>query len=206
MPLAPFRALRFAARALALAAALTLPTSCCSFDALAMVPQSSQLQTPYDTLDFFRFCVRHELWDEVYESLSTETRRVLIEDETGNATFSRIEFSVVFPRLTYGRIDKAAPEELEDIKVVDVLKNGSILSVDEVVDRVFLGPRRPWSAWQVLLLYEEPATEEGGEKVMLPLHLSVMMLVDEGTDDAPRWTLGVVETVRALIRVGAIDG
>jgi hypothetical protein len=183
-----------------------LPSACCTFNALELVPQSQKLETPYDTLDFFRFCVRHELWDEVYDSLSTETRKVLFEDETGNATFSRLEFSVVFPRLTYGRIDPSAPEELQDIRVVDVLRNGSILSVDEVVDRAFLGPRPRGSAWQVLLLYREPATEEGREEVMLPLHLSVMMLIDEGTEDAPRWTLGVVETIRALVRVGAIDG
>lgn len=152
--------------------AFALPGCCttgyCGADNL---PRTQQLATVYDTVDFVRFTVRHGCWDALYDSLSEATRT---RGGPNGEELSRFDFGFVFPRLAYGDLVEDASPELKEVLVRDMVHAGQILNI--VVDF----PREGMA--QVFLLYEP-----------VPLDYLVFPLVNEGTAEQPRWTLGLYE-------------
>ncbi|MFC1706610.1 hypothetical protein ACFL59_07290 [Planctomycetota bacterium] len=152
------------------------------------LPRTEKLASAYDTVDFVRFCVRHELWDPLYDALSVRTRKEGGEpDEKGRPTeLDRFWFGFVFPRLTYGKIDPKAPPALKGLKVVEMIHASSIIYIAEALD----DHGEPIEGqWEVGLHYAP-----------LDPSLTVFRLVNEGSRGKRRWALGLVETVELLKR------
>lgn len=164
---------------LALGLALLLAGGCCSTRFTEdNLPRTRSLKTPFDAVDFVRFCVRHDLWDPLYQSLSRYTRKKRFDDEDGDGS---VLFAFAFPRLTYGDIVENAPKALRDILVATMIHESEIWSVGP--------PGTPFSAiaperQRAVTLYYEPISPS----------VTTFLLVNEGTDDEPRWTLALEET------------
>ena len=99
---------------------------------------------------------------------------------------SRFDFSFVFPRMTYGDIDLRASEALMDLKVSEMVHGSAIVSVVEDF---------PDDGRTQIALDFEP----------FPPHLSAFLLIDEGSPEQPRWTLGLVETLEWFHALGYFD-
>lgn len=191
-----------AGAALVLTLALVSSTSGCSLFCRSgpeVLPQSSKLLTPYDTLDFLRFGIRNGAWDPLYDACTARTRQQMLKEssEGDEATGARVLFAVIFPTLTYGDYDARAPKAIYDVKIVDVLTNSSIQFVGEAWDPTTQKPFPIERVQQVSLYYER----EGKD---VPPELSVFLLINEGTEDEPRWALGVLETLIWLDQLGVI--
>ncbi|GIW73364.1 MAG: hypothetical protein KatS3mg102_2906 [Planctomycetota bacterium] len=161
-------------RALALCWALAaLASGCCATggcDADSL-PLTRHLESVYDTVDFVRYAVRWRCWDALYEVLSARTRE---HGGPDGGPLGRFDFTFAFPRATYGDLDPHAPPELRDVKLAWIVHKSQILNVVENFPR-------PGEA-RVFLRYE-------------PIELSRLgfPLINEGTAERPRWTLGLVE-------------
>lgn len=173
--------------------ALLVASGCCATRYTEdNLPRTKSLESPFDTVDFVRFCVRHELWDPLYRSLSRYTRKVQFQDEDGDGS---IVFSLVFPRTTYadvidgfrgaGLSIESAPEKLRDVKLTTMIHESNIWNVG--------APDAPFSAipaerQRAVTLYYDPVNP----------NVTTFLLVNEGTEDKPRWALALAETLQWL--------
>lgn len=183
---------RAAMAAAALAACLAVG-GCCGHPCYDedSLPRTRLLASPYDAVDFVRFCVRHELWGPLYGALSAETKRTFFEDEAGDSALGEFEFAFGFPRLTYGRLDQGASAGLREVRLADMIHEAAIILVGSL--------ERPW-----LIDPGEPVVQVVLDYAPIDLSLTTFLLVNEGSREAPRWKLGIAETVRWWQRTGVI--
>lgn len=172
---------RCALAVLVLASVTSLSSGCCSsFGGCREdeLPRTRRLETVFDTLDFVRYAARAGCWDALYDALSTRTRE---HGGPDNEPLDRFDFRFAFPRATYGDIDPNAPETLRDVKLREIVHASQILNVVEDYPR-------PGMAY-VFLRYD-PVPER---RLAFPL-------IDEGTADQHRWTLGLYEWAQEQAR------
>lgn len=149
------------------------------------LPLTAGLKTPYDTVDFARFGIRHELWNPLYRAFTARTHGEAFEDEVGEETPAFFDWA--FPRITYGDLmeglGRKAPPEVAAIKLVDVLRDGEIVHIG-------YRPAVPWFGApperQAFAVLRHPLIED--------LRWTTILLLDEGTREEPRWAIGLVET------------
>ncbi len=116
-------------------------TGCCGTPcADDRLPQTRRLLTPYDTIDYFRYCVRNECWGEVWETLSASTQ--------AQVRGGKVVFQVFFDGVKLNEIPIPRYQSHKgDETLVELIHRAAIENVLEV---------DPGREWTVALSYQPP--------------------------------------------------
>jgi hypothetical protein len=138
--------------------------------------ESRRLRTVYDSVDFFRYAVRLERWDVVYEMLSPRSQAWVDEQ------FGKFAFDNFAAGLKYRRLDKDAPPELADLTISELIHRSQIVSIEP-------DERSPRSLAHVQLFYKTPSGK------LIPPDKTNFPLVNarRPAESYDRWTVGLLE-------------
>lgn len=155
----------------ALALALGLAAACNRATFRVADMQARFLDTPYDTIDYFRYAMREREWDAVYDTLSTKTQEWLEEKYLGRFGFRNFAES---RELADFDLRIKVPAELREMKLVELIHRASVLSVEISKD---------YSTATVYLRYGRLSPQ------------AVPLLNEKTKDGKDRWTVGIYEWV-----------
>lgn len=164
--------------------AALLVTGCCGPDKRLEDMRSAALETPYDTVDYFRYAVRLGDWEAVYDTLSPRTKEY-VDDK-----FGRFAFETFAGGLEYGEVDRNAPPEVKDLPIEDLLHRAQIVLIEPGdPERDPANPRAPPKVrtYRVQLYYKP-----------IPPAKTNFPLIKVGEGKGARWTVGLYEWMQEL--------
>lgn len=163
-------------RSLVLVLVLVLVAGCNSFHLIDM--ESRRLKSPYDAIDYFRYAVRLEEWDEVVEATSPRTQQYIDEHYGRGAGFKLavggIKVVELFPK---------APTAVAEMTVWQLVHRSRILKVDT-------DDARP-GGFRVQLVYDPE-----GKPLIDPKKTNVPLINAPRPGEARRFTVGIYEWIQ----------
>jgi hypothetical protein len=165
-------------------AALPLAAGCCSTDYRLEDMAAKNLETAFNTLDYFRYAVRLEAWGAVYECLASEDKAYLREQYGLDPTVIDLAaFGSVLSRRTVEDFSPHAPAAVRELPLLQFIHRAETWNV--LVEPPDPKTGRPRKGIALVYLYYAPLDPE-----------AFVLVKEKGPAEKTVWRVSILEWLR----------